>query len=143
MPADDRSGPPPVMTAKEVCSYLDISRATLYRLIRTAKIPFFRMGFDYRFNREAIDLWLLADRNNPESMTAERVCAYLRIHRSTLYRMIDDGRIPYSRIGDQYRFSRETIDEWLLVLETQPHPIAKRGPKPGNKRMKSQISSIH
>jgi excisionase family DNA binding protein len=57
MADDQNSDPAPVMTAKEVCSYLHIHRATLYRLIRTAKIPFFRIGSDYRFNLEEIDLW--------------------------------------------------------------------------------------
>jgi excisionase family DNA binding protein len=46
-----------VMDASEVCAYLHISRATLYRLIDRSKIPCFRMGYHYRFNREQIDEW--------------------------------------------------------------------------------------
>ena len=46
-----------VVDAREVCAYLHIHRATLYRLIRRYEIPFFRVGRHYRFNREEIDEW--------------------------------------------------------------------------------------
>jgi excisionase family DNA binding protein len=46
-----------VMDASAVCAYLHISRATLYRMINRSKIPFFRIGYHYRFNREQIDEW--------------------------------------------------------------------------------------
>jgi excisionase family DNA binding protein len=46
-----------VMDAPEVCAYLHISRATLYRLLNRNKIPYFRVGYHYRFNREQIDEW--------------------------------------------------------------------------------------
>jgi len=45
-----------VMTVSEVCEYLRIHRSTLYRLIKTGDLPHFRLGSDYRFNREAIAL---------------------------------------------------------------------------------------
>ena len=46
-------------------------------------------------------------------MDATEVCVYLGIHRVTLYRYIKAGRIPYFRIGSDYRFNRETIDDWM------------------------------
>jgi excisionase family DNA binding protein len=48
----------PVMDAPEVCGYLHIHRSTLYRLIKRSEIPFFKIGSDYRFNREEIDAWM-------------------------------------------------------------------------------------
>jgi excisionase family DNA binding protein len=56
-PLDPRSEAP-VMDAPEVCDYLSIHRSTLYRLIKRGEIPYFRIGSDYRFNREAIDEWM-------------------------------------------------------------------------------------
>jgi excisionase family DNA binding protein len=47
-------------------------------------------------------------------VTVNEICAYLQIHRATLYRLIKGGRIPYFRIGSDYRFTREEIDEWML-----------------------------
>ena len=49
---------PLVMTVREICVYLKIHPATLYRLVRTGKIPHFRMGAGYRFSRDAIERWM-------------------------------------------------------------------------------------
>jgi excisionase family DNA binding protein len=48
-----------VMTLREVCAYLQIHKSTLMRLIDGRKIPCFRIGYHYRFNREQIDEWRL------------------------------------------------------------------------------------
>jgi excisionase family DNA binding protein len=45
---------------REVCAYLRVSRATIYRLLKEHQIPAFRLGSDWRFNIEAIDRWRLA-----------------------------------------------------------------------------------
>jgi excisionase family DNA binding protein len=55
---DEERTDSPIMTVKELCSYLRIHQATLYRMIKDGKIPHFRMGADYRFNRETIDAWM-------------------------------------------------------------------------------------
>jgi excisionase family DNA binding protein len=47
-------------------------------------------------------------------MTAPEIAAYLRIDRTTLYKLIRRGQIPCFRIGKKnYRFSRTEIVEWL------------------------------
>jgi excisionase family DNA binding protein len=58
--ADEPSSDTPVMDALDVCDYLHIHRSTLYRLIRRSEIPYFRIGSDYRFNREEIDEWRMS-----------------------------------------------------------------------------------
>ena len=52
-----------VLTPLEICRYLRISRTTLYRLCRRNQIPHFKIGTDYRFNREQIAEWI-AERAN-------------------------------------------------------------------------------
>jgi excisionase family DNA binding protein len=47
----------PVMTVAEVCDCLRINKTTLYRIIKRHKIPYFKIGMDYRFNRASIDAW--------------------------------------------------------------------------------------
>src|SRR5271156_375518 len=46
-----------IMTLSEVAEYFQIHRGTLYRLVRKGKIPYFKMGSDYRFDKDAIDKW--------------------------------------------------------------------------------------
>jgi excisionase family DNA binding protein len=46
-------------------------------------------------------------------MTSTEVCALLRIHRSTLYRLTRAGTIPFILIGADYRFDRAKIEDWM------------------------------
>jgi len=46
-----------VMTVGDLADYLRVHRSTIYRLLRNREIPAFRIGSDWRFNREAIDQW--------------------------------------------------------------------------------------
>jgi excisionase family DNA binding protein len=47
-----------VLTLKEVAELLRTHPSTIYRLLRKRRIPAFKMGSDWRFNREAIDQWI-------------------------------------------------------------------------------------
>jgi excisionase family DNA binding protein len=61
----DQANPLPVMTVDDVDQLLRIHHTTLYRLIRKRQIPYFRVGSDYRFNRQAIDEWRRAQEFQP------------------------------------------------------------------------------
>ena len=37
----------------------------------------------------------------------------LQVDRTTIYRMMNDGRLPAVRVGGQWRFSRQAIEKWL------------------------------
>lgn len=49
---------PKVMALHEVSEYLRIPVFSLYRLAQSGKIPSQKVGFHWRFSREAIDHWL-------------------------------------------------------------------------------------
>ena len=46
-------------------------------------------------------------------MTFEEVLAYLRIPRSSLYKLAQEGKIPSQKVGRHWRFRRQAIDRWL------------------------------
>ena len=50
-------------------------------------------------------------------MTLEEVARYLRLHNSTIYRLARAGVIPGVKIGGQWRFNQERVDEWLVQQE--------------------------
>jgi len=52
-------------------------------------------------------------RKDPEVMTVDEVCEYLRIPKSSLYRLAQGGRIPCQKVGKHWRFHREAIEKWL------------------------------
>lgn len=49
----------------------------------------------------------------PEVMDIRTLAQYLGMGRSKIYNLIRQKKIPASRIGRQYRFSKELIDQWL------------------------------
>ena len=51
--------------------------------------------------------------NFPEIMTLEETAKYLRIGKSTLYKMVREREVPAIKIADQWRFRKRDIDKWL------------------------------
>ena len=50
-----------------------------------------------------------------EYLTTRQLQDILHVDRTTIYRMADDGRIPAVKVGNQWRFSRRSIEEWLKM----------------------------
>jgi excisionase family DNA binding protein len=48
-----------------------------------------------------------------EVMDIPELSRYLGLGKSKIYGLIRQRKIPASRIGRQYRFSKEVIDAWL------------------------------
>ena len=46
-------------------------------------------------------------------LTISDLSKYLRVHRTTIYRILREGRLPGFRIGSDWRFSLEAIEQWL------------------------------
>jgi len=50
---------------------------------------------------------------NDKWLTIDELVAYLKMGKTKLYTMAQKGEIPGSKIGSQWRFDREEIDEWI------------------------------
>jgi excisionase family DNA binding protein len=62
-------------------------------------------------------------------MTGPEAVAYLHMNRTTLYRLIKSGQIPFRRLpGGQYRLRRTQLDAWLEHCEGTSVEEAIRGP---------------
>ncbi len=46
-------------------------------------------------------------------LTVKEVSALLRVSPQTLYKMLEQGIIPALRVGNQWRFERQRVMEWL------------------------------
>jgi excisionase family DNA binding protein len=51
-------------------------------------------------------------------LTVGGLASYLHIHRSTIYRLLKRGDLPAFKIGSDWRFNIEAIDQWRLRQET-------------------------
>jgi excisionase family DNA binding protein len=47
-------------------------------------------------------------------MNVSELSEYLRVHRSTIYRLLKRGALPGFKIGSDWRFNVEAIDDWRL-----------------------------
>ena len=48
-------------------------------------------------------------------MTLRELSAYLKVHPSTVYRLLKLNQIPGFRVGSDWRFNVESIDRWILA----------------------------
>jgi excisionase family DNA binding protein len=48
---------PEVMTVPELAEYLRVHPITIYRLLHAGRLPGFRVGSEWRFNRATIEKW--------------------------------------------------------------------------------------
>jgi excisionase family DNA binding protein len=46
-----------VYTVKELAEYLGIHTSTVYRLLKRDQLPGFKVGSDWRFNEDDIEVW--------------------------------------------------------------------------------------
>ena len=47
-----------MLVVDEIATLLRMHPATIYRLIKRKKIPAFRVGSEWRFDREEVDRWI-------------------------------------------------------------------------------------
>ena len=45
--------------------------------------------------------------------TIGELAAYLKISKSTAYKLAQEGRIPGQKVGRHWRFHRPVVDRWL------------------------------
>lgn len=48
----------------------------------------------------------------PETYTAEEIAQYLRVHPYTVKRLARAGKIPGFKVGEQWRFDVQEIEDW-------------------------------
>jgi excisionase family DNA binding protein len=47
-----------ILTLKQVAEYLKCHTGTLYRLVKHGRVPHFRIGSGFRFQKSTIDNWI-------------------------------------------------------------------------------------
>lgn len=54
-----------------------------------------------------------SENNVPDIMTLQEVADYLGLHYLTIYRLIQENKIPAAKIGGSWRFRKDVLDEWI------------------------------
>jgi excisionase family DNA binding protein len=53
------------------------------------------------------------EENPGDVLTIDELAVYLKISKSTLYKVVREGKIPSQKIGRHWRFRKGAIDRWL------------------------------
>lgn len=54
-------------------------------------------------------------------MTIDEVADYLKLPKSTVYKLAQKGELPGRKIGRRWRFSRAQLEQWLR----EQYPVLK------------------
>ncbi len=52
-----------LLTVEEVADFLSVHRYTIYRFLAQKKLPAFKVGNQWRFQKKMIDAWLMRNSN--------------------------------------------------------------------------------
>lgn len=52
-------------------------------------------------------------RDAGEVLTIDELAGYLKVAKSTLYKLAQEGRLPAQKVGRHWRFHKGAIDRWL------------------------------
>lgn len=50
-------------------------------------------------------------------LTLDEVAAFLKVHPSTIYRLLKHHRIPAFKMGSDWRFNQDSIERWIEERE--------------------------
>jgi len=58
--------------------------------------------------------------------TIKELSEHLRVHPTTIYRLLREGRLPGFRVGSLWRFNRVEIERWEVAQASKfPLPITR------------------
>ena len=52
-------------------------------------------------------------------MTMDELAEYLKISKSTLYKLATENKLPGQKIGKRWRFHKDAVDEWIKKQPTR------------------------
>jgi excisionase family DNA binding protein len=62
----------------------------------------------------------MADESDvPEVMDIHRASQYLRVSRETLYKYLNEERIPAFKLGNRWRLKKTVLDRWMESESTR------------------------
>jgi putative molybdopterin biosynthesis protein len=55
-------------------------------------------------------------------LTLEEVAQFLRVHPSTVYRLLRKRSIPAFKVGADWRFNQDSVERWVKERESENRP---------------------
>jgi excisionase family DNA binding protein len=54
-------------------------------------------------------------------LTVDELSEYLHVHKTTIYRMLKQGKLPGFRVGTDWRFDVDVVEQWVRDQKNKPH----------------------
>lgn len=67
-----------------------------------------------------------AEPTSPVILNADEACSWLKIPRSTLYKLCSDGELPATKVGRHWRFRKDMLEKWFVDRTSAPPSKARR-----------------
>lgn len=59
-------------------------------------------------------------------LSVEEIAEHLGVSKESIYRWLERGRIPAHRVGKQWRFQVEEVNEWVRRGEASEEAVVKK-----------------
>ena len=73
-----------------------------------------------------------------EVMNIRQASQYLGVSPDTLYKYVNEQKIPAFKLGNRWRFKKSKLDQWMEEKSNQTEVRTKRKPKAAMKAAGSQ-----
>ena len=64
---------------------------------------------------------------NDSVLTIDELSVYLKVAKSTLYKLAQEGKVPGQKVGRHWRFHKAVIDRWLGERDGGRFPSGVQG----------------
>jgi len=120
-----------LMTAREVCTYLKISRQTLWRRLKKGEPPGIKLGGQWRFKRGKIEKYFMADAiAQPRCFKTEVLSKYSEAEQYQLQRIKNSGTLVSNDFEIIYYTFMRLKDGTEIILmpttELQKMPLTEK-----------------
>ncbi len=65
-------------------------------------------------------------------LTIDQIADHLQVSKEKVYKLCQRGRMPASKLGGQWRFNKDLVDQWMLESQTA-YKQAKAGKRKSGK----------
>ena len=83
-----------------------------------------------------------APEETPELLTVSQVASYLNVSQSTVYRALENGRLPGTKPFGRWRVDRNELTQWLAAQRSIPRACRESDPMPRSRSRGSFRSQV-
>lgn len=123
-----------LMTIGQAAEFINLSVPTLYTKVSRRQIPVNKRGKRLYFSKDELSAWIKSGRKGileetqrdikapgtDQLLNAREAAKLINYRRSTLYGLVRQNKIPYSKTAGKLLFSRNKLLEWIGQYKGKP-----------------------